>query len=91
LSSTSSTRNGGNSAGSVIGWVRPACHRSHAAREASAVGECSDKRVVVRPVAPAAAALRVPARTAADFPGERPADDRPEVVFPEAGLAVRVC
>jgi hypothetical protein len=29
-------------------------------------------------------------RAAADFPGARPADDRPEVVVPGAVLAVRV-
>ena len=37
-SRTNSTRNAGNSAGRVIGWDNPACHRSQVARDTSAVG-----------------------------------------------------
>jgi hypothetical protein len=35
---TDSTRNGGDRSGRVAGAVDPTCHRSHAARDASAVG-----------------------------------------------------
>lgn len=38
LSSTNRIRNGGRWSGRVIGTLSPTCHRSHAARDASAVG-----------------------------------------------------